>query len=651
MCGICGLLDMRQAPDLAVLRRMNGSLAHRGPDDEGYYYSSATSPPYVALGHRRLSIIDLGGGHQPMPNEDGSVQAVFNGELYNFQELSSTLQAKGHQFRTRSDTEALVHAYEEWGEDCLSRCNGMFAFAIWDERKRRLFAARDRMGKKPFYYSEAGGRFSFASEAKALLHGGVEARLNPEALSEYLTLEYVPSPLCIFKGIHKLAAGHFLIWQDGSASVHRYWEVSFPSRQSVRSEQACVEELRWRLNDAVRRRLISDVPLGVFLSGGLDSSAIVALMAESIPPGQIKTFSIGFEDSSYDESEYARLVVAHFRTDHHEQILRPERMIEILPELTAFLDEPFGDASIVPTYLLAKFTRQHVTVALSGDGGDELFAGYPTFQAERMAQWYESMPPFLDRIVRTIAARLPVSHDNLSFDFRVKQFLAGMRYPSMLRNQAWIGSFPPSDQESLLTADVRAESSKTNAFDRIRVAEMNCDDPNWLHRMIYLYFKFYLQDDILFKADRASMAASLEVRAPFLDFELVEYVNSLPPRLKLRGLQTKYVLKQAMKQRLPQQILRRKKKGFGIPIARWFRRELRELMLDVLSPSRLRQGGIFEPAAVSRLVEEHLQGQRDHRKQLWTLLSFELWRDQYLRKPATPPAPPPVLTPVLGGTS
>jgi asparagine synthase (glutamine-hydrolysing) len=627
MCGITGIADLGGPVRPEVLRRMTNTLRHRGPDEESYHIPvPAAGGAAVGFGFRRLAIIDLLGGRQPMCNEDGAIWIVCNGEIYNHADLRLELEAKGHTFRTHSDVEPLLHLYEEHGADCLAKVNGMFALAIWDAQNQTLFLARDRLGKKPLYYRHTPARLIFGSEVKALLtHPDCPRELDARNLSKYLAYEYVPSPHCIFKGIHKLPAGHWLTWKNGQTRLGRYWDLKFSSGPDGRSENEIAGELRERLKESVRRRLISDVPLGVFLSGGIDSSSVVAMMAELMPPAQIKTFAIGFEEKSFDESGHARRLAGYFGTDHREQILQSKTLLEMLPEVAAFLDEPLADASIIPTYLLSKFTRQHVTVALGGDGGDELFAGYPTFQAHRMAGFYK-MPRLLhERMIQPLAECLPVSSDNFSLDFKVKRFLRGMGRRPEIRDQFWMGSFTPAEQRSLL----HGPAPEIDAYDDVLEAEKNCGSGNSMERLIYLYCKFYLQDCILTKVDRASMACSLEVRAPFLDYTFVEFVNAIPFRLKLKGLTAKYILKKAMRDKLPPEILGRGKKGFGIPVAKWFRNGLREPLLDLLSESRIRRQGIFNPAEITRLVDEHLRGTKDNRKQLWTLFMFELWAEHY----------------------
>jgi asparagine synthase (glutamine-hydrolysing) len=630
MCGIAGILDSTGPVDGGALERMTNSLRHRGPDDEQYHLDQAsTGRISVGLGFRRLAIIDLSGGRQPMSNEDETLWLVCNGEIYNYPELRPELEAKGHQFRTNCDVECLLHLYEEYGLESLKKVNGMFAVAIWDSRNETLFLARDRLGKKPLYYRDTPTQFLFGSEVKALLqHPACPRELDTKVLAKYLAYEYVPSPHCIFKGIRKVPAGHCLTWRKGQTNLTRYWDLSFPANGTARNENEIAEELRSRLKEAVRLRLISDVPLGVFLSGGIDSSSVVAMMTELRPASQVKTFAIGFEEKSFDESHHARRVANFYGTDHHEEILKGQTLVDILPEVGAFLDEPFADASIIPTYLLSRFTRRHVTVALGGDGGDELFAGYPTFPAQRLARFYLVPTGLHERVVRPLAELVPVSTANFSLDFKLKRFLRGAAYRPEIRDQVWIGSFTPEEQRSLLAAPV----DNIMDYEDILNAEKNCTATNTLDRLIYLYCKFYLQDDILVKVDRASMACGLEARAPFLDYTFVDFTTSIPPSLKLKRLATKYILKQAMKEKLPPDILARGKKGFGIPVAKWFRSELRTLLQDTLSQDRIKRQGLFDEHTISKLVNDHIRGTKDNRKQLWTLFMFQLWFEKYMTR-------------------
>ena len=604
------------------------ALAHRGPDDEGSVHNDG-----VTLGIRRLSIIDLEGGHQPIHNEDSRTWVVQNGEIYNHLELRAELEAAGHQFSSRSDTEVLVHGYEEWGEGMVERLNGMFAFALHDRRRGLVLLARDRMGIKPMHYAASGTRLAFASELKALLvdpalRGGVD----PVALDQYLALEFVPSPRSMVLGICKLPPAHTLTWAvaDGAVVLRRYWEPSLAegtgSTGSARSLDSHCQELLGALRESVRKELISDVPVGVFLSGGIDSSAVAAMMTQL--GSEVKSFSVGFADRSFDESGYARQLAAHLGTDHHELVLEPEMLLGLIPKLPSLLDEPLGDASIIPTYLLSEFTRRHVKVALGGDGGDELFAGYPTLQAHRLAAYYRRVPGLLRRgLVEPVVRRLPVSRGNLSFDFRAKRFVNGAGYPVVERHRRWMGSFADEERSALLSAEVR-EALARSGPDRGLDKALGSRDP--LNQVLLIDMRGYLENDILVKLDRASMMASLEGRVPLLNNDFVEYATGLPLDMKLRGLRSKFLFKRALRGLVPDAILRRPKKGFGIPVAEWFRGPLREQMLSVLSPERMARKGFFEPAAVAALVREHLDGRRDNRKQLWTLFAFELWHDGYL---------------------
>ena len=623
----------REPVDRALLERMTSTLAHRGPDDDGYFVGAYDDGVAIGLGFRRLSIIDLDTGNQPMTNEDGSLQLVFNGEIYNFRELRRELEARGHRFRTRSDTEVLVHLYEEHGPSFVEHVNGMFAIALWDEPRRELVLARDRFGKKPLYYAEIDGSLLFGSELKALLeHPRCPRELDFDALCRYLALEYVPTPYSIFDRVKKLPGGHVLRWRDGRVSTTTYWELSFADDDGALTDAEYVDAFRTSFQEAVRRRLVSDVPLGAFLSGGIDSSSVVAMMVAESGAENVKTFSIGFAEPSFDESDHARRVAAHFGTEHHEDVFTADSLLDLLPTVMEGLDEPFGDASILPTYLLSRFTRESVTVALGGDGSDELLAGYPTFPADRVARFYRVPRLLHENVVVPLADRLPVSTANFSRDFKVKRFLRGAAVPESARHPVWLGSFTPSEQSALL---VRAPS---DPLVELRRAFDGAPSADRLERLIYVYATTYLQDDILVKVDRASMASSLEVRAPFLDVELVDLLARVPSRLKMRRLDTKVLLKRAMEGVLPAGIAARTKKGFGIPVGEWLKTALLEPLRDELSPDRLRRQGLFRPEEVQRLIAEHLSGRRDHRKQLWTLFVFQLWHRRWLEeRPARSP--------------
>ncbi|HEV2035391.1 MAG TPA: asparagine synthase (glutamine-hydrolyzing) [Candidatus Dormibacteraeota bacterium] len=632
MCGICGVAGEGAAGGTGLVGRMCQAMVHRGPDDEGSLHLDG-----VTLGMRRLSIIDLEGGHQPIHNEDSNVWVVQNGEIYNHLELREQLTADGHSFSTQSDTEVLVHGYEQWGEGMLERLNGMFAFALLDRPRGLLLLARDRMGIKPLHYAIDGRRLVFASELKALLcDPALHRGIDPAALDQYLALEYVPSPGCIVRGINKLQPAHTLTWSvaDGTHRLRRYWtpdlaEGASPARAPSLDEQC--EELRSVLRESVRKELISDVPLGVFLSGGIDSSAVTAMMTQL--GSDVKTFSVGFAERSFDEAPYARQVAQHLGTEHRELTLEPAMLLELIPQLPTLLDEPLGDASIIPTYLLSAFTRRHVKVALGGDGGDELFAGYPTMRAHRLAGYYRRAPRLLrERLVAPVVRRLPVSRDNLSFDFRAKRFVSGAPYPVAERHQRWMGSFAAEERTALLSQELRGQVAVEGSHDAATAAldDSGLRDP--LNQVLLMDMRLYLENDILVKLDRASMMASLEGRVPLLNNDFVEYATRLPLDLKLRGLRSKFLFKRALRGILPESILKRPKKGFGIPVAHWFRGPLKEQMLSVLSPERIARKGFFDPAAVARLIDDHLHGRRDARKQLWTLFVFDLWHDGYLSR-------------------
>ncbi len=651
MCGICGIIvPPGESIPQDVLRRMNNTLHRRGPDDEGYFIDAAGGG---ALGHRRLSVIDLESGHQPIGNTDGSIQVVVNGEIYNFKAVRAELEQTGFVFRTNSDCEVVAHGYEAWGADVLRRLEGMFAIALWDGRKRQLVLARDRMGKKPLYYAFVGprrDRLIFGSELKALVqHPDFDRRIEPTSLAAYLTYEGLPETRSIYAGAHKLLPGTALRYSgDGRNLEHwSFWSLAFGEHSAAwpevraaveaRDEDALAEQLWHRIRAATEARLVADVPLGVLLSGGIDSSLVAAAMADVVPPAQIKTFSVTFDDKSFDESTHARRVARRLGTDHHEQRLSPETMTDILPEVADFMCEPLGDGSLMPMYLLSKFTRERVTVALGGDGGDEMFLGYPTFQADAVARRFESVlaRSWLGELGQTAswgARFLPVSNRNFSFDFKVKRFAQGLGFRGDYRHQAWMGSFMPAELGPVLHPDVRASALAVDPYET--VAGFTETAPargarDHFDRAVYQYVRLYLIANVLVKVDRASMARSLEVRAPLLDRQVVEFAAAIPGELRLKGMTTKYLLKKAARGRLPDEIIDRPKKGFGMPIGQWLRGPLRGLGESLLAPVRLTSEGFFDPAEVQRLWHEHQAGTADHRKPLWTLLSFQMWLQRY----------------------
>lgn len=619
MCGIAGYLQLNGRhldPDQAILNSMCASIHHRGPDDRG---GMITGP--VALSMTRLSIIDLTTGHQPISNEDDSIWIVFNGEIYNFQELRERLLAKGHKFKTNSDTEAIVHLYEEYGVDCLQHLEGMFAFALWDSNKERLFIARDRLGEKPLHWGVFDGNLIFGSEIKVLFaHPSTKKELDAESMQKYLALEYVPAPKSIFKGINKLMPAHFLLVEKGQIKTECYWSPYNKNGNEKLSENEAEEKLVELLDRSTKLRLISDVPLGVFLSGGVDSSSIAALAQRHLN-GPLKTFSIGFADKSFDESDYAKAVASRVGCDHHVAVFSAEMALNTMEDLWQVLDEPMADASIVPTYFLSKMTKEHVTVALSGEGGDELFGGYPTYQAHRLANLWQMIPkPLRLAVLEPVITNLPVSFNNLSVDYKAKRFISAVDRDPVLRHFRWMGSIPPEKQQSLISPQLCTLVRDSEIYPQVRTNGKDVID-----QIMHTDMTTYLPEDLLVKSDRASMAASLEVRLPFLAYPLVEFAVSLPSSLKVRGLKTKYLLKKAMAPYLPDRILNRPKKGFGIPVARWLRQEFRPQVNELMSESFLKKQGIFQPAQVRQLLAEHDNEHYDRRKELWTLLMFQMW--------------------------
>ncbi len=632
MCGIVGFLNRiaDEPPDVTILEAMKETLVHRGPDDDGTYINGP-----VALGMRRLSIIDLGSGEQPIGNEDGSIQIVFNGEIYNYPALRERLLALGHRFRTHSDTETIVHAYEEWGESFLEELNGMFAFALWDRNRRRLLLARDRAGIKPLYYARSKSALVFASELKALLaHPEIERELDLESFGHYLSLEYVPTPRAILRGVRKLRPGHLLLADGESVLESRYWdfEVECSESMGIREPHRHAHDFSELLQQTVAAEMVSDVPVGVLLSGGLDSSAVAAMMTRSAS-GPVESFSVGFEESSFDESSHARRVAAHLGTRHHETVLSPAMLLELIPKMAAHLDEPFADPSVMPTYLVSRFARQRVKVALGGDGGDEMLAGYSTLQAHRVAPLYNRLPALIrERLIEPLAGLLPVSHSDFSLDFKVNRFLRGSGRDTATQHQMWLGSFYGAQKRSILAPEIRerVDSVPTAGFVNDTMSE--CAADLRLNRVLYQDMKLYLEGGILPKVDRASMAVSLETRVPLLNRDIMSFLAATPISLKLRGFTRKWLLREAMKGILPEDILKRPKKGFGIPIARWFAGELQEMARDYFSTERLRRQGLFDPVAVGQLFQDHLDCRRNNHKMLWTLLMFQLWWENWVER-------------------
>ncbi len=626
MCGICGKVyfDERREVEVQPLRRMAAVLAHRGPDGEGVW-----TDRNVGLAHRRLAIIDLRPeAGQPMCNEDGTVWITFNGEIYNFQELRSDLGSRGHLFRTHSDTEAIIHAYEEYGRDCLERLRGMFAFAIWDTRSKVLFLARDRVGKKPLFYYIDDEKFIFASELKGILADpSVPIETDLRMIDHYLAFGYVPAPLAAFRSVQKLPAAHWLELHNGRTRIGRYWKLRFAPKRKI-SKADAIAELKWRIAEAVRVRLVSDVPLGVFLSGGIDSSAVVAYMTEA-SARPVRTFSVGFEEKKYDERVFARMVADRYGTDHTELIVKAP-VVDILPRLVWHYDEPFGDSSAVPSYAIAELTRQYVTVVLNGDGGDESFGGYDRYVVNRRAHRGDVIPLSVRRMVWALIRRLPKTWKMRQPWTKMSSVAEAMAFPAEQRYAKWVGHCSRTAREELYADAFReaiADSDPMLPF--ITVFEQS-NAVDWTDATLDADVSLYLADDLLVKMDRATMAHSLEARSPFLDHVLMEFVASLPATMKLSGSRKKIILKEALRETLPDIILDRPKMGFGAPISNWFQNELREMANDLLLSRCAVQRGYFRRATIETLLAEHCKGVEDHSTILWDLLVLELWHRAFI---------------------
>lgn len=621
MCGIAGYVGTGEKKDL---EKMIDALRYRGPDDHGFLINDT-----VGLGHARLSIIDTSfSGHQPMETFDKTVAVVFNGEIYNFKELRFQLEKK-YSFVSKTDTEVILYAYKEYGEACFEKLDGMFAIALYDFKAHKLFLVRDRMGKKPLYFTQTNKTIVFASELTSLLkHQSVKKEFDLNSLYEYFSYDFVPSPRSILKNVQKLEPATYLLFQDGKIQKKTYWNPVF--NEIDISEGEAVQKLDTLIGEAVEKRLVSDVPLGIFLSGGLDSSAI-AFYAQKYSSQKIKTFSIGFDEKSFDESEYARTVADLLGTDHH---LKRFKMIEAsqrIPEILETLDEPLGDASLIPTFLLSEFARTKLTVALGGDGGDELFAGYPTFQMEKFANLFRFLPLSLKKVAKRIVYGLKPSYGNFGLEFVIKKLMDGWEdHDSVSRHMNWLGGFTSSDKVGLFQSHILKNNRTENVFSEAQAYFDEHTQMSLENRLLYMYQRTYMMDGVLTKVDRASMRASLEVRAPFLDYKIVEFVNSLPYSYKLKGFTTKYILKKMMEGKIPKEIIYRKKKGFGMPVGKWLRGELKEYCNSVLSEESIKKVGIFNPEYIKKIKNEHFEGKQDHRKKLWDLLVFEVWRKKYM---------------------
>ncbi len=631
MCGIAGVIDSRGRPvEQALLKSMADRMMHRGPDDEGFYRNARAegqdtgAPVSAGLAFRRLSIIDLEGGHQPMANEDGSLRLVFNGEIYNFQELRTELEALGHRFATRSDGETIMHLYESYGpRGALERLRGMFAFALWDERSGTAFLARDRVGKKPLVFHEQDGRLCFASELAALLQDSrIRREIDWNAVYHYLTFMCVPAPLTAFRGVRKLPPAHYLLFRNGETEIHRYWSLEYVPKLKVTRPEAC-ERIRELFLEAVRLRLISDVPLGAFLSGGIDSSATVAAMSLA-GGGKVRTFSIGFEEKKFNELPFARLVAERYGTEHHEFTVRPNAL-EVLPELVEHYGEPYADSSAIPTYYLSKMTREFVTVALNGDGGDESFSGYRRHWANRIAGRIYSLPPFLrDSLIQPVRA-LPGGSNYHSRLNGMRRFAEAANLAPSKRYTHWTGFFSEREKRALLSPALRSVIGELDSSHQVEALFAGAVALDGVDAALLTDVNFYLPNDLLVKVDIATMAVSLEGRSPFLDHRLMEYAAGLPSSFKVRGRQLKSILKEAVSPWLPREILNKPKWGFAVPIGEWFRGEMRDFLRDnILGPAAMSRG-FFDQAEVERFVAIHLRGERDLGHHLWILLMLELW--------------------------
>ena len=632
MCGICGIASLEGVEPIpsSLLSAMCETLVHRGPDDQGFY-----TKKNVALGARRLSIIDLERGHQPLSNEDETIWISHNGEVYNFPALRDELITRGHRFKTRTDTETLVHGYEEWGENLIQKIRGMYAFALWDGHKEKLLLVRDRIGIKPLYYTLLEDKtLVFGSEIKAILvHPRVNRTLDPHALDLYLTLEYIPAPFSIFKNISKLPAGCYLTYEQGRIQIKKYWELesqgTLPKKISRSKMSSLMDELFSLLKESVQLRLISDVPLGAFLSGGIDSSSIVGLMHE-LGVSPIKTFSIGFEEETYDELNHARRVAQRFQSEHEECVIQPQAL-DLTEKLILHLDEPFGDFSIFPTYLISKMARTHVKVVLSGDGGDEIFGGYEHYQAQKLSR---PPVPFLARQVLSPLINLfPPSQKKKGAWNKIRRFCQGFEYAPEHKHLRWMMFLSNETKKMLYSPYLLQELNGIEPlhlrppfrkiFDGLNRSDL-------INSELSLDLQTYLVDDILVKVDRMSMATSLETRVPLLDHKIVEFAYSLPGDLKLKGLTTKWIFKKTMERLLPRQNIYRRKEGFSIPIKHWLRTDLKDLMLDYLNAKRIKDGGFFQFDPIEKMMALHLRQKENFSHQLWALLVFEMWRENYL---------------------
>ncbi|MDD5154974.1 MAG: asparagine synthase (glutamine-hydrolyzing) [Candidatus Omnitrophica bacterium] len=628
MCGIAGIYVRDETKNIErdAIVSMCESIRHRGPDDKGYILEGN-----IGLGMRRLSVIDLTRGNQPIPNEDKTLWVILNGEIYNYLDLRSELIKRGHVFSTDSDTEVIVHLYEEKKEKCLDDLSGMFAFAVLDIRTKTLFIARDRLGVKPLYYYSKNNNFIFASELKAIINvPGFEQKLDLDALSCFFSLNYIPAPATVFKDTKQLLAGHYLVITKEGVKVKKYWDIHFDGYFTDR-EDAIVDQLEYLLKKTTHRMLKSDVPLGAFLSGGLDSSALVSLITESCGEN-LKTFSVGFQEDSYDETYFADLAAGAFGTKHHNVLCGPDDLIRDLPKIVWHADNLLADPAMLPLYCIAKLAREQVTVCISGDGGDELFSGYPTYLADTYLKYYRMIPAFIRKsVIEKTVGLLPVSYEKLSFEYRAKKFIEGARFPAGKAHYWWRTIFTDDEKKELFSEDVLREMTSMDSYPVYSRRYDNCFDKNIhpFNKFMYADLKVWLTDNNLIRVDAMSMAHSLEVRVPFLDHELVEFMARVPPELRMKNGQLKYLLKKAMRHRLPQQIIRRKKSGWHVPLAKWFHSDLRGYITEVLNDAKVMNSGFFKKGSIDKILEAHFKKKSNNAFKIWGLLVFSRWHDTF----------------------
>lgn len=617
MCGIAGFVGKGTREDL---QKMTDILSYRGPDESGLFYSDG-----LGLGHRRLSIIDLTDtGSQPMFSRDKTVGIVFNGEIYNFKELKSGLVGD-YDFKGTSDTEVIIALYKKYKEQSFQMLNGMFAIALYDFEERKLLLVRDRIGKKPLYWARYGDTLIFGSELKSLLqHSLFKKEIDVQSLSLYLQTDYIPTPRTIYRNVFKLEPGTILTYKDGLLDKNIFWKMQGSVVDGNLS--SAISKLDTLIDESVKCRMVADVPVGVFLSGGLDSST-VAYYAQKNCKERVHTFSVGFNEKSFDESEYAKSVSKYLKTEHHHIFFKQNEALDLIKNIGNIIDEPMADASIIPTYLLSKFTKNYVTVALGGDGGDELFAGYPTFQADKMVKWYKKMPKFMQKLFVRIIYLIPSSDKNFSLGFKLRKFVGGLDSDRSVMHQKWLGTFDDNELKDLLIGN----NETLSPFQWIKSVEESINIKDEDNRILALYMRTYMMDEVLVKVDRASMKASLETRSPFLDYKIVEFVNSLPYSYKLRGWTTKFILKKLMSNKLPAHIVNRSKKGFGIPVSAWIKGDLKDFVLETLSRDNIDKANIFNYQYVNNLLNEHFNNKVDNRKKIWNLLVFQIWYNKYIR--------------------